>query len=117
MSTTGEYPVASDSPTAEAVAKSLPGKVFRPGALTVVVSVAVGMALAVSGLAFAQTGVKSTVDAGVRPLELRLDTVERRQLAQQDDIHEVQVDIRALYKAVMSGERQARLETLPDGGR
>ena len=34
----------------------------------------------------------------------------------KEDLHEVQMDLRALYKAVMTGERQPRLEKPVDGG-
>lgn len=39
----------------------------------------------------------------------------RRQL--RADIHETQADIRALYKTVVTGRPQERLEQMPDGGR
>ena len=62
-------------------------------------------------------------DAGVRADSVRADfETHKKDSAQahlqlKDDIHEVQGDIRALYKAVMTGARQERLERNGDGGR
>lgn len=74
--------------------------------------------------------VDDRVDAGLRhterqvgELQIQFDThvkdaaEEKRQL--KADLHEVQMDIRALYRAMQTGERQPRLERpLPqvDGG-
>lgn len=70
--------------------------------------------------------VRSEVDGGitqtaqqVHVLSERLERHEHESadvhLAIKADMLEVQRDIRALYKAVMTGQRQERLE--PDGGR
>lgn len=50
----------------------------------------------------------------VQPLEARLKIVEGETASVKNDVHEVQADIRALYKAVMTGNPQPRLEG--DGG-
>lgn len=66
-------------------------------------------------------------DAGVKPLERQVETLDRQVQAHEaesrrvhsemkDELNEVQADIRALYKAVMTKEPQPRLEN-PDGGR
>ena len=50
-------------------------------------------------------------NALVQPIEARLKIVEGEQAAVKNDVHEVQADIRALYKAVMTGNPQPRLES------
>lgn len=63
------------------------------------------------------------IDAGL-PTKLEVDalkgrvaTVEQGQVLLRQDVRETQADIRALYKAVMTGQRQERLEQPPvDGG-
>lgn len=67
-------------------------------------------------------------DAGTAPLKVELADLAARQRRYEDEnqrvhgevrqeLHEVQVDIRALYKAVMTGAPQPRLEAPADGGR
>lgn len=60
---------------------------------------------------------RAEVDAGVHAVQTRLDAVEGRQHSTDDEVRsvkaevkETQADIRALYKAVMTGRRQERLE-------
>jgi hypothetical protein len=45
------------------------------------------------------------------PMSERLQIVEAENKAVKADVHEVQADIRALYKAVMTGAPQPRLES------
>lgn len=60
---------------------------------------------------------KAQSDAGIAlnvpPLEKRLVVVEQSTKQLKEDVHETQVDIRALYKAVMTGQKQDRLEVPP----
>jgi len=70
-----------------------------------------------AGTAAAKTEVgelKKTVEADHAVLEI----VRKEQAHQSDSISEVQTDIRALYKAVLTGQRQDRLErpVTHDGG-
>lgn len=53
---------------------------------------------------------RSQADAGVLPVRLEVEDLSRRVKRVEDQTAAVQDDIRALYKAVMTGERQARLE-------
>ena len=60
---------------------------------------------------------RAEVDAGVKAVQTRLDAVEVRQHSTDDEVRsvkaevkETQADIRALYKAVMTGQKQPRLE-------
>lgn len=108
---TGEHPVTNGELKR---ALSLNDVKLVAVAITVAVGTAFGAYRVVLGEAKAQT------DAGVQVLERRLTTVEQRQQQQAADIHEVQVDIRALYRTITTGERSARLERPPaavDGGR
>jgi hypothetical protein len=58
---------------------------------------------------------KAQSDAGMIPLAKRIELVEADQKTIKQDVHETQVDIRALYKAVMTGQKQDRLEVPPNG--
>lgn len=81
--------------------------------VVVAVGTAFGAYRVVLGEALAQT------DAGMAPIKQRVDTLEQQQKELRSDVHEVQTDIRALYKAVMTGRPQERLERPPpskDGG-
>lgn len=77
-----------------------------------------------SGLVTLEGRARAETDAGVRPIQAQLDAVSARvEKTERDannlraDVHEVQADLRSLYKAVMTGERQPRLEVPPvDGG-
>lgn len=60
-------------------------------------------------------GLRATVDADHAVLQV----VVKQQAQQSDDTHELQKDVRALYKAVLTGQPQERLERPPtpkDGG-
>lgn len=60
---------------------------------------------------------RAEVDAGVKVLTVRVDEAEQRIARTNDEIRatrsevkEVQADIRALYRAMRTGEKQPRLE-------
>lgn len=89
---------------------------------TIVVSIFVGGALA---LQFVSHEARAQADAGLETINKRTSLLERQlaaheaesqrvHLEMKDNLKEVQADIRALYKAVMTKEPQARLER--DGG-
>lgn len=70
---------------------------------------------------------ESSVDAELVPLKeevvvikaqlnRHLDEEAAHHRQQEDQVKEMQADIRALYKAVMTGTRQDRLEKPADGG-
>ena len=59
----------------------------------------------VIGEARAQTAVV------LAPMNTRIEIVEAETKSTKADVHEVQADIRALYKAVMTGVPQPRLES------
>lgn len=54
-------------------------------------------------------------DAG-RKLEAHKEESAQAHRQMRDDTHELQMDVRALYKALMTRQPQARLERPPDGG-
>ena len=63
---------------------------------------------------------KDAADAGIHPVRVEVDDLSRRVKRVEDQTSEVQADIRALYKAVMTGTPQPRLEAplaRPDGGK
>jgi len=63
---------------------------------------------------------RNQADAGVVPVTLKVDDLGRRVERVEMQVPEIQADIRALYRAVMTGQAQPRLEVpaLPqDGGR
>lgn len=103
--TTGEQPV-----TQRTLHGELLGYFRRQlGGNVVVAMIAIGGATfgawrAVAGEARAQA------DAGVQPIKLEVDDLSRRVKRIEDQTVEVQADIRALYKAVMTGRPQERLE-------
>lgn len=62
---------------------------------------------------------RAQADAGVMPLKARVDAIEAEQARVRADVHEVQLDVRELYRALRDGRRSQRLETPPapvDGG-
>lgn len=61
---------------------------------------------------------RTQADAGVAPVVLKVADIERRVENVERQVPEIQADIRALYKAVMTGARQERLEqpARVDGG-
>lgn len=97
----------------------------RPVGWKEIRAVIVGGALVVTALWSAYTTVmnnaRAEVDGGVRPLVTRVEAVEVRQRSTDDEVRavkaevnslrvETQADLRALYKAVMTGRPQPRLE-------
>jgi len=120
-------PTPTPTPTLPTVLWQLAGLVFKREALLVVTT---GAVLVASGASFA-VWAQSKLDGGIAPVreELRQHVLEeeRRHAAEEqqyrqvkEDLHEVQMDIRALYRAVQTGQPQPRLERpLPqpiDGG-
>lgn len=70
VSATGEH--ADEVKHVDQVAKTLPSRIFQPGALTLIVTAAIGVIAGVSGVAYAQgikaeakQGARDAVDAGV----------------------------------------------------
>lgn len=65
---------------------------------------------------------RAEADAGIAPVERRVQVLEQEAKQQREDTHEVQMDIRSLYRAVTTGKKQERLEKPPpppapkDGG-
>lgn len=62
---------------------------------------------------------RQQADAGVVPVVLEVRDLERRVARVEVQVPEIQQDIRALYRAVMTGAKQERLErpaSAPDGG-
>lgn len=53
---------------------------------------------------------RQQADAGVLPVTLKVEDLSRRVESVERQVPEIQADIRALYKAVMTGDRQPRLE-------
>jgi hypothetical protein len=53
---------------------------------------------------------RKAADAGVMPVRLEVEDLSRRVERVEKQVPEIQADIRALYKAVMTGARQERLE-------
>lgn len=97
----------------------LPGRIFRSEAKLIIAAALAGMAAFAYGQSRFESKTAEQIDAGIEPVEKRLTIVEQQQKEQRADIHEVQADIRALYKAVMTGREQPRLErplVAPDGG-
>lgn len=80
--------------------------------IAVLLAVASGL---IGGYVHIVSEAKAQTEAGMKPVEVRLATVEQEQRQVKNDLHEVQTDIRALYKAMMTGQRQERLEG--DGGK
>jgi hypothetical protein len=103
--TTAEQPVTNRTLHSEFLAffrRQFGGNVL---ALVIVGGSAVlGAWRAVAGEARAQA------DAGVLPVAIKVEDLDRRVKRVEDQTVEVQADIRALYKAVMTGRPQERLE-------
>jgi len=96
---------------------ALPGKIFTREAVLWFLALVAGAAGMAWGQSQLDTATTAKLDAGIGPLERRMVVVEQRQLNQGTDIHELQLDVRALYKAVMTGQAQPRLEApAKDGG-
>lgn len=103
--TTGEQPVTNRTLHGELLAyfrRQLGGNVLV--AMIAIGGATFGAWRAVAGEA------RSQADAGVLPVKLEVEDLSRRVKRVEDQTSEVQADIRALYKAVMTGDRQPRLE-------
>lgn len=112
--TTGEQPVTNRTLHGELLAY------FRRqlGGNLLVAALAIGGATLGAWRAVADEA-RTQADAGVAPLKLEVDDLSRRVRRVEDQTGEVQADIRALYKAVMTGRPQERLEQpapAKDGG-
>ncbi len=113
------------------VLKSDMRKAFRINeAFTLVVSMLVGLAALWMGqyifVSQARAAAKEVADSGIEQMKsevqaakLRLDQVEQAQKEVKSDLHEVQVDIRELYRSSRTGQKSERLEKpapVKDGG-
>lgn len=112
--TTGEQPVTGNSLHDEL--RRWLGKQFGGSLIAAMLA-----ALAVGFTAYRAVAAeaKDAADAGVHPVRVEVDDLSRRVKRVEDQTSEVQADIRALYKAVMTGVPQPRLEAppaKPDGG-
>lgn len=117
-------------PTLPSVLWQLAGLIFRREALLVVAACVVLLGVGGAGVVWAQAQLDGGTDKAVAPVAeaLKVQTVRmdqhllddaafKREMARRQD--EASADIRALYKTVLTGERQYRLERPlppPDGG-
>jgi hypothetical protein len=102
---TGEQPVTGNGLHDELrrwLGKQFGGSLIA--ALLAALAVGFGAYKAVAGEA------REAADAGIRPVKLEVDDLGRRVSRVESQTIEVQADIRALYKAVMTGRPQERLE-------
>jgi hypothetical protein len=87
-------------------------KVFN--LVVAVIALVVSLGTLIGGYNHIISEARAQSDAGlaavVPPLDKRVVILEQQQQQTREDVHEVQTDIRALYKAVMTGARQDRLE-------
>lgn len=110
----------------ETAAKTVVARIFRRDAALWVTTMLTVVGAAVYAQATLEERVDRRIDSGIAPAVRQveqLDTEVKRHEAEsarvhleiKDDLHELQADIRALYKAVQTGQPQPRLET-HDGG-
>lgn len=110
----------------ETAAKSIVQRIFRRDAALWVTTMVTVIAAAVYAQATVEARVDRRIDAGMAPVLQQMERLDgevkrheaesaRVHLEIKDDLHELQADIRALYKAVQTGQPQPRLET-HDGG-
>lgn len=62
---------------------------------------------------------RAQADAGTAPIKARVEALEQEQRQVRVDVHEVQLDVRELYRVIRDGRRSERLERPPpaqDGG-
>ncbi len=82
---------------------------------------AAGRAAADAGIAEVKVDIEIVKNA-MKAQQLRLENVEVNQKNTQSDIHELMVDVRAMYRSQQTGQPSPRLEkpappmVLPDGG-
>lgn len=116
------------TPTLPSVLMLLASLVFKREAVLVVASSVVLLGAGAGGVVWAQSKLDGGVEAKLAPLQEALDS-DKRKLEEHlvDDaqsrrevtrrLDETSADIRALYRAVMTGAPQPRLEAPPkDGG-
>lgn len=111
----------------ESLIEQIVGRIFQRDAALVVVTLVAVVGLAVYAQSTMDEHLTRKVDAGVVPVARRVDeldaafkahAVESQQVHAEirDDLHELQQDVRALYRAVQTGQPQPRLERPVDGG-
>ena len=122
--------VPEEKPTLPSVLMALANLVFKRDAILWFAAVVVLLGAGGFGVVWAQDKLDGGTAKAVQPVadalrveterldqHLKDDAASKREVTQRLD--ESSADIRALYKAVMTGERQYRLERplpLPDGG-
>ena len=126
-----DLPAVEDKPPSlPGVLFQLAGLIFRREALLVVFACVTMLGVGGAGVVWAQTQLDGGADKAVAPVaealkvttgrldaHLKDDAEFRREMSRRQD--EASADIRALYKTVLTGERQYRLERPlppPDGG-
>ncbi len=82
-------------------------------------SIAAVVTVTVSTIAFAQDAGTKAAQAETASLTPRVTAIEAEQKNVRSDVHELQLDVRELYRVVRDGRRSERLEAPPstDGGR
>ncbi len=82
-------------------------------------SVAAIVTVTVSTIAFAQDAGTKAAKAETATLAPRVEAIETEQKNVRSDVHELQLDVRELYRVVRDGRRSERLEAPPvsDAGR
>lgn len=83
-------------------------------------SIVAVVTVTVSTIAFAQDAGTKAAQAETASLTPRVTAIETEQKNVRSDVHELQLDVRELYRVVRDGRRSERLEQPPttaDGGR
>lgn len=92
-------------------------KQFRWQDLAIVLAILGGF---LGGYAHLVGEARAQADAGTAPLKARVEVLEQEQKQVRADVHEVQLDVRELYRVIRDGRRSERLEQPPapatDGG-
>lgn len=86
----------------DSFAKTLPGRVFKPGALFIIFTLAIGAGVALGGDALVGARVDSRVDAGVKKFEPRIEQLEQSTKANAEALQRLDAKFDA------AEERQAR---------
>lgn len=109
---TGEQPVTQRTLHGELLAY------FRKqfGGNLIIAALAIGGATLGAWQAVAHEA-RTQADAGVLPVNLKVQDLDNRVSRVEKQVPEIQADIRALYRAVMTGAPQPRLEMPVDGGK
>jgi hypothetical protein len=106
-------------PSIRVVKNAMRSELNWQGAKLTIATVVVAVGTAFGAYRVVLSEALAQTDAGVAPVLKRVETLERDQKHLSEDVHEVQQDIRSLYRAVMTGRPQERLENPPvtkDGG-